>query len=87
MSNIRLQQRAKIALVIAEALLDNWDLSPRAAARTAIDWIQEISSALRKEITAEAEHSDMKAMCTAIDALDLLLEVVTLIQEHENKEK
>lgn len=83
--NIELQGRTKIAIAVAEALLDNWHLSPRAAARTAIDWIQEISSALRKEIIAE--HSDMKAMCTAIDALDLLLEVVTLIQEHENKEK
>lgn len=83
--SIQLFQRATIAMAIAEALINNWDKSPRAAARTAIDWIKEISAALRAEINAE--RSDVKAMDKAIDALDLLLEVVTYVQEHEAKEK
>lgn len=81
----QLLQRATIAMAIAEALINNWDKSPRAAARTAIDWIKDISAALRAEINAE--HSDVKAMDKAIDALDLLLEVVTYVREYENKER
>lgn len=83
--NTKLLQRAAIAMAIAEALINNWDKSPRAAARTAMDWIKDISAALRAEINAE--RSDVKAMDKAIDALDLLLEVVTYVQEHEAKEK
>lgn len=83
--SIQLFQRATIAMAVAEALIDNWDNSPRAAARTAIDWIKEISAALRAEINAE--RSDVKAMDKAIDALDLLVEVVTYVREYENKEK
>ena len=36
--SIQLFQRATIAMAVAEALINNWDNSPRAAARTAIDW-------------------------------------------------
>lgn len=83
--NIQLLQRATIAMAIAEALINNWDKSPRAAARTAMDWIKDISTGLRAEINAE--RSDVKAMDKAIDALDLLLEVVTYVREYENKER
>lgn len=83
--SIQLFQRATIAMAIAEALINNWGKSPRAAARTAMDWIKDISVALRAEINAE--HSDVKAMNKAVDALDLLLEVVTYVREYEGKEK
>lgn len=81
----RLSSLANAGRILAEHFLEHksYHESPRAVTRSALLWIKEISAALRAEINAE--KSDVKAMSEAIDALDLLLEVVTIINEEKAK--